>query len=355
MNMISCRRVLPALILIVSMLPGAAESQAPGELPLHTERLSDRVLLAWVGDAMQTIRVVAISTERGIVVIEANLIRSFDVRIRRAIEKEFGRSDIRYLINTHFHHDHTCGNQVYADAAIIGHRTVPDGMKSELTGEGLAKLLDSFESMRGEFEKRRDAAAQDSRDRQFFGEGVIMARMAMDELREGFRPTYPSLLFDDRMTLYMGDLTIELYAVGGTHTPSDIMIFIPEEKLVCIGDMIPDRMLPYLRKEGPWDMDAILGNWGRIVESGREIKTVNMAHSDMRVSVETFREQYRYLKTVWEGLRELRSRGGTWEDARKKFTIERDFPYFQKRILAIRGVNIHDYNVEAMWARLGGK
>jgi glyoxylase-like metal-dependent hydrolase (beta-lactamase superfamily II) len=30
--------------------------------------------------------------------------------------------------NTHFHHDHTAGNQVYADATIIGHRTVPEGM-----------------------------------------------------------------------------------------------------------------------------------------------------------------------------------------------------------------------------------
>jgi glyoxylase-like metal-dependent hydrolase (beta-lactamase superfamily II) len=150
----------------------------------------------------------------------------------------------------------------------------------------------------------------------------------------------------------MGDMTLELYSVGGTHTASDIMIFVPEEGLVAIGDMWPEEMLPYLRKGAPWDLDAILENWGRIVESGREIKHVNMAHSDMSLSVETFKEQYRYLKTVRDGLRELQRQGGTWEEAKKRFTIERDFPHFTGKRLEIRGTNIHENNVEAIWAKL---
>ena len=135
----------PILLIQASALPAGGPAEDP--LPLHTQRWSDRVLFAWVGDLMQTIRVVALSTDRGIVVIEANLSRAADVRIRKAIEAEFGRKDVKYLINTHFHHDHTLGNQVYADATIVGHRTVPEGMKSEQTGEGLAKLLEMFRGM----------------------------------------------------------------------------------------------------------------------------------------------------------------------------------------------------------------
>jgi glyoxylase-like metal-dependent hydrolase (beta-lactamase superfamily II) len=153
----------------------------------------------------------------------------------------------------------------------------------------------------------------------------------------------------------MGDMTLELYAVGGTHTPSDIMIFVPEEGLVAIGDMWPDGMLPYLRKGGPWDLDAILENWGRIVESGREIKHVNMAHSDMFLSVEAFKEQYRYFKTLWDGLREMRGRGATIEEAKKAYSIGKDFPYFKDRRLEIRGTNIHENNIEAIWAKIAGK
>ncbi len=326
---------------------------APAEaLPLHTERLSDKVLLAWVGDLMQTIRVVALSTARGVVVIDSNLSRSADARIRKAIEAEFGRKDVKYLINTHFHHDHTLGNQVYADATIVAQRTAVEGMKNEQTGEGLTKLLEMFRGMERDWGEKLKASAPGSKDQVYFREGVALLGATIGELQEGFRPTYPALLVDDRHVLDMGDLTVELYAVGGTHTPSDLMIFVPEEGLVAIGDTWPDRMLPYLPKKGSWDLGRILENWGRVAGGDREIKRVNMAHSDMALGVETYRQQYRYLKTLWDGLREMRSRGATLDEAKKRFTIERDFPYFKDRITAMRGTNIHGNNVEAIWDRI---
>jgi len=345
---------------IMLVLAAAPFAQATGgqnsvELPLHTQKFSDQVLFAWVGDYMQTIRVVALSTARGVVVIEANLSRSADARIRQAIEKEFGRKDIKYLINTHFHHDHTAGNQVYADATIVGHRTVPEGMKGELTGEGLVKLLEMFNSHIRDWGERQRKAAPDSRDYHFFREGVILGKTTVAEFQEGFKPTFPSVLFDNGLILDMGDMKVELYSVGGTHTPSDIMIFVPEEGLVAVGDMWPDQVLPYLRKDAPWDLDLILKNWGKIVESGREIKHVNFAHSDMRLGVETFKQQYRYLKAIWDGLRELKTKGGELEDAKAKYTIERDFPYFKDRMLKMRDMDIHQNNVEAIWERLGSQ
>jgi glyoxylase-like metal-dependent hydrolase (beta-lactamase superfamily II) len=333
----------------------ALSAQVEEDLPLHTKRLSDRVLIAWVGDYMQTIDVVALATARGIVVIETNLVRSADVRIRQAIEKEFGRKDFKYLINTHSHHDHTCGNQVYADATVVGHRAVPEEMKSELTGEGLVKLLARFEPMVADWEKRRDQAEPGSREYHRYREGVILGRTAIAELREGFVPTFPTVLFEKSLVLDMGDMTVELYSVGGTHTAGDIMIFVPEEGLAAVGDMWPDQVLPYLRKEAPWNLGLILENWGRVVESGRDINYVNIAHSDMDLSVETFKEQYKYLKTLWEGLGEMRRQGATLEEAKQKYTIERDFPHFKDRILEIQGTKIHDYNVEAIWERLSSR
>jgi len=340
------------LLVMMSWPVTGTSGQTKDELPLHTEKLGNKVLFAWVGDRMQTIRVVALSTARGIVVIETNLIRSADVRIRRAIETEFGRNDFKYLINTHFHHDHTCGNQVYADATIVGHETVPRGMKGELTGEGLVKLVDEFKAMVQDWGEGLRNAAPDSRDYHFLREGIVLLNTAIGELQEGFRPTFPSVLFDKGLTLDMGDMTLELYAVGGMHTTSDIMIFVPEEGLVAVGDMTPEQMLPYLSKKAPWDLGLILENWGRIVASGREIRHVNMAHSDMRLNVETFTEQYRYLRTLWDGLRVMRSQGATLEDAKRKFTIEKDFPYFKDRMLKVRDTNIHENNIEAIWERI---
>lgn len=153
----------------------------------------------------------------------------------------------------------------------------------------------------------------------------------------------------------MGDMTVELYSIGGMHTDSDIVIFVPEEGLVSIGDVAPDQMLPYIRKELKSDFSVTLENWGRIVESGRDIKYVNMAHSDMFLSVETFKEQYRYLSTLWNGVSEMFRKSMTLEDTKKKFTIEKDFPYFKDRITKMRDIDINEYNIEAIWERISDK
>jgi glyoxylase-like metal-dependent hydrolase (beta-lactamase superfamily II) len=350
------RQTALAALLSLGLLwaPGVWAEQVE-ELPLHMEKFSDRVLFAWVGDYMQTIRVVALKTARGVVVIEANLNRSTDVRIRKAIEDAFGCREIKYLINTHHHHDHTFGNQVYADADIVGHRTVPEGMRSEQTGEGLVKQIEKFKGMIPQWEERMNKAEAGSGQFHFFREGILLFKKTIEELQSGFTPAFPTIVFDKAMTLLMGDMTIELYSVGGNHTPSDIMIFVPEEGLVAVGDTWFDQMLPSLNRNGAWDLNVILENWGRIVESGREIKQVNFSHTDMRLKVETFKQQYHYLKTLWTGLRELRDKGGDLAAARSLYTIEKDFPYFKDRMLKMRDLDIHQNNVEAIWERIAGK
>jgi cyclase len=217
----SVDRIVTAIILI-AFLPVVL--QAGVELPLHQKRLSDRVLIVWTCDYMQSIATVALATERGIVVIEASLIRAHDARVRQVIEKEFGRSDFKYLINTHFHHDHTAGNQIYADATIIGHKNVPAGMKEELTGEGLVKLIDKFKGMQKDREEALKHLEPESRDYKFTEEFIACLQLAIPELQSGFVPTYPTILFEKNLILDMGDMTIELYSIGGMHTDSDIVI-----------------------------------------------------------------------------------------------------------------------------------
>jgi glyoxylase-like metal-dependent hydrolase (beta-lactamase superfamily II) len=339
-----------AILIILAFFPILLQGEAT--LPLHKERLSEKALKIWLGDYMQQIAVIALATEKGIVVIETNLNRSNDVRIRRAIEEEFGRKDFKYLINTHFHHDHTAGNQIYSDATILGHKNIPAGMREELTGDGLVKLVDRFKGMLKDREKTLGETAKESEKYKYLSEFIVCAKLAIQELQNGFVPTFPTVLFEKSLILDMGDLTIELYSFGGMHTDSDIVIFVPEEGLVATGDGPTDQWLPYIRKELKSDFSITLENWGRIVESGREIEYVNMAHANMFHSVEAFEEQYRYLNALWKGLSEMFHQGLTLEDAKKRYTIEKDFPYFRDKIIQRGGIDIHDYNIEAIWERI---
>jgi len=168
-------------------------------------------------------------------------------------------------------------------------------------------------------------------------------------LSEGLVPTYPTILFEKNMILDMGDMTLELYAMGGMHTDSDIAIFVPEEGLLAVGDVPPERWIPYLRKETVSCLDTTLENWGRILKGDREIKYINMAHSDMYLTLESFKQQYNYLYSLWKGLSETQQKGLTREDAKQEFTLQDDFPYFLDERTQSRRDALHVNNIEVLW------
>jgi cyclase len=48
----------------------------------------------------------------------------------------------------------------------------------------------------------------------------------------------PSVTFDKRMTLHVDDLTIELIYVGPAHTTNDVIVWLPERRVLFTGDVI---------------------------------------------------------------------------------------------------------------------
>ena len=68
------------------------------------------------GDTM-----LALNSEQGIVVIDTGTTTTLTRGYRAKIEEIFGRDDFIYVINTHYHYDHTVGNQVFPEATVVGH------------------------------------------------------------------------------------------------------------------------------------------------------------------------------------------------------------------------------------------
>jgi glyoxylase-like metal-dependent hydrolase (beta-lactamase superfamily II) len=107
---------------------GLALSQPAGEISVEAERISDRVLIITVeGDE----NVVALNSDKGIVVIDTTVSPIFAALVREKIEEEFNSKDFAYVINTHFHGDHTYGNQVFSEAVFVGHENCPAGMLND--------------------------------------------------------------------------------------------------------------------------------------------------------------------------------------------------------------------------------
>lgn len=118
---------------------------------------------------------------------------------------------VRTLVNTHSHFDHTFGNYLFSDEAmIIGHRRCRE-------------------------EVLRDAPELPARAPQMFP-GVEWGE---------FRPAAPNVVFDDAMTLYAGDLELQLIYVSPAHTMTDAVIWVPERKVLIAGDIVFNQGTPF--------------------------------------------------------------------------------------------------------------
>ena len=232
-------KLLIFLILFFSFLCLSLSAQTRGiqfnpDEFLKVERLSERVLIVGMGIIYYD-AVTAIATEKGIVVIDAGTAPSITAEYRIIIEKEFGCSNFIYLINTHDHFDHTNGNQIFSDAIIIGH----DLCASEMTHfwSDSATIDNAFYKSIGRINNRRSSLEVNSDMWKFYNCLSHQFLTFQGDLEGDFRITPPSMTFSDRMSLDLGDVTLNLIYFGEAHTKSDIMIYVPEEKMLFIGDL----------------------------------------------------------------------------------------------------------------------
>jgi glyoxylase-like metal-dependent hydrolase (beta-lactamase superfamily II) len=66
--------------------------------------------------------------------------------------------------------------------------------------------------------------------------------------------TWPTLVFEKRLTLWLGKLQVELMQLGRGHTRGDTVVWLPQEKILFSGDLVEYGATPYTG-------DAYLTQW----------------------------------------------------------------------------------------------
>jgi len=81
--------------------------------------------------------------------------------------------------------------------------------------------------------------------------------------------TWPNLVFDEQLTLWMGRREVRLLAVGAGHTKGDTIVWLPKEKVLFSGDLVEEGAAPYCG-------DAHLAEWPSTLEKLRALKPVKL-------------------------------------------------------------------------------
>jgi len=102
------------------------------------------------------------------------------------------------------------------------------------------------------------------------------------DFKNVFVSTPPSITFNDRMILNLGDITVKLDYFGRAHSTSDIFIHIPEEGILMTGDLFLDqRWVPLFAGQPVLDVDRWIEVLQRALDGDDTPSKVIPAHMDI--------------------------------------------------------------------------
>ena len=134
----------------------------------------------------------------------------------------------KQVVNTHEDLDHIVGNQLFEGAEIIGHRSLPERMKSVANPEEIQKLM------------RMANGTLTGPLLNLIHPGVVASARQLKEDYDfsGFRLVTPTTLFDDRLITNLEDMEVHIIHVGPCHQVGDTIVWLPNERVLFAGDVI---------------------------------------------------------------------------------------------------------------------
>lgn len=227
----------------------------------------ERILLCRNGRLVDTTIVI---TQRFVVVVDTMINETTAEALMDIAARYLGGERTLLVVNTHADYDHCWGNQLFKarGVPIIGHR----------------KSVPIFSHP---------------------GSQEFLQRVQSDEpeIFNGVRPTPPTILLDNTLTIDGGDLTLELFATPG-HTVDHLSLYIPEIQTVLAADAAE---FPFPMARTPDGLPAMRQSLSRLAELNAE--TVLYCHAPATMGPQLLHENIAYFERLEEACRRAMEQG----------------------------------------------
>ena len=131
------------------------------------------------------------------------------------------------------------------------------------------------------------------------------------EKAQGTKVVMPDIVFEDSKVIELGGERIELLNLGPAHSPGDIVVWLPQRKLVISGDMaFHQRMLPLFEHT---DTAAWIETWDAFEALGAEVVIPGHGGPTDMATVRKYTRDY--LVYLREKVAEVLENGGTLQEA----------------------------------------
>lgn len=273
------------LLAIAGILGIATTVMAQLPQPLLSEenvkRVSDHV---YVMEGFPNVAFVIGS--RATLVVDTGLGERNGATVMRA-ERKLAKGPILYLTTTHYHSEHTTGEQAFPAGTII----IRNIAQQEEMNKGVNAHIEQFKKI----------SAQNN------------------DLLQNVKFRTPDVLFDRDAKIDLGGVTARLFWLGPAHTKGDELIFVVEDSVLIPGDIVQKNIFPIMPNE-----DSSIKNWLSILDQIEAMhpRYIISDHGPAIVDVSQIGAERSYLLALQARALELKKQGVSVDDAGKTMTAE---------------------------------
>ena len=305
-----------------------AQAMAPGAPTdiFDIQKVADGAYFAFaLPQAVSNCNAAIFVNSADVLVVDAHSKPSAAAALIAQIRQQITPKPVRYLVDTHFHWDHTQGNAGYRNAFGKDLKIIASQKTKELEAEFVApRLRASLDPHGHPFSSQPHVPVLLDAARQQLSKATSAeekARLA-DRIRQlesfeiemrNFTPTLPTVTFDKTYVIRdkAHDLHVEFH--GRAHTAGDVVVYCPQKRVVATGDMILGT-LPFMGDSYPaeWpktidsvahlDFDRVCGGHGTVPEGKQRMIGLRNYIAELVERVEQGRKAGRTLEDIQKSM-----------------------------------------------------
>ena len=231
------------------------------------------------------------------------------------IRRDVSSKPVRYVVESHFHWDHTQGAHAYREHAPDA-RIISSTATRRLIAEfGAARLKESLDGLPAAIDKyeQQMSAAKTAEEKAYFGKLITETRAYMAEMR-GYQPELPDMTFNEDLVLHDKAHELHLAFRGRGHTGGDVVVFCPEAKVLATGDLLHSWF--------PFIADGYPREWPRTLRTVAEFDFAHVigGHGGVQESKQRLGQFAGYIEELTEAVATAKGKGQTVEQVQAAVT-----------------------------------
>ena len=260
-----------ALLALVAIwgtdLASAQTSYMPGAEPPHEHQAADSTLHVQVVPLAPGVFAAKVDyvwtgwveLPEGILLIDSSMSDSTAAVLADSIRARSGPMPVKYVVNTHAHRDHFGGDSYFAarGATIIA--------------------------------QTRSAAKIDS-----------LLAIAAKSGESGSSASKPAIRVDRKKVMGTATRRVELLWLGKpAHTPGDLVVYLPKQKVLFTGDLVSNQSIPWLLDPG-WSRMGWLATLDSLSSKAFPVAKLVPGHGELGDPVRSIQYTRSYLRDAYD-------------------------------------------------------